>query len=164
MSAAAEERAAAGESAAVTEPPVPPAGGLTWGDAGLLAAGAASAFVVHESCHVAAGLAMGNPPTIQPVRFMGVVPFFAISPGVECSGGRCFKASGAPFGPGPRGLYLIVSAGILCQELTDEVILTTRPRLRYEDEPFLVGMLAFNTLASVGYAVANLLGIRAGRR
>jgi len=88
-----------------------------------------------------------------------VVPFFAISPGISCTGGRCFKASGAPFGPGPRGLYLIVSAGLLCQELTDEVILSTRPRLRYEDEPFLQGMLAFNTLASVAYAVANLLSI-----
>lgn len=132
---------------------------MTWSRAALFVAGGATAFVAHESCHVLAGLALGNTPTLQPVRFLGFVPFFAISPGINCVGGTCTKANGAPFPAGPRGLYVIVSAGIICQEVEDEVILSVEPRLRYEDEAFLKGMVAFNTLASVGYALANFFSL-----
>jgi len=114
---------------------------------------------VHESCHAISGLALGNKPTLEPVRFLGVVPFFAVSPNVSCYDGYCLKASGAPFLPGPRGLYFIVSAGIICQEVTNEVILSVQPRIRYDDAAYLKGMLAFNTLASVAYALANLFAL-----
>ncbi|HTP52723.1 MAG TPA: hypothetical protein VMK42_18695 [Anaeromyxobacteraceae bacterium] len=132
---------------------------LTWSNAGLFLAGGATAFVAHETCHVLAGLALGNVPTVQPVKFLGVIPFFAISPGITCVGNACYKANGTPFPPGPRGLYFIVSAGILCQEAEDEVILSLEPGIRYQDAAFLKGMLAFNTLASVGYALANLFNL-----
>jgi len=156
--------------AAAEEPQQPPASlaaparesedtSLTWGRAGLFAAGALTAFIAHETCHLFANLALDNTPTIQPVRFLGVIPFFAVSPGIQCVGGRCYKANGAPFPSGTQGVYFIVSAGIVCQEVEDELILSNEPRLRDRDLPFLKGMFAFNTLASVGYAIANYFSL-----
>ncbi len=149
--------------------PLPPAGpgqdglpeltDVTFASVALTAAGFVTAFVVHEACHGVANLAMGNVPTIEPVRFLGFFPFFAVSPNVYCQGGTCVRRNGEPFLPGPRGLSFIVSSGILCQEITDEIILTERPRIRYETAPFLKGMLLFNTAASVAYGIANLSGI-----
>jgi hypothetical protein len=133
--------------------------GVTFESVALTATGFLTAFVVHEACHAAANLAFGNVPTLEPVRFLGFVPFFAVSPGIQCAGGACTKRSGAPFYPGPRGYQVIVGAGIVCQEVTDEIILTARPRIRTERAPFLKGMLLFNTAASVAYGIANLAGI-----
>ncbi len=133
--------------------------GVTFESVALTATGFVTAFVVHEACHAVANLAFGNVPTLEPVRFLGVVPFFAISPGIHCAGGACTKRNGAPFYPGPRGYQIIVGAGIVCQEVTDEIILTARPRIRTERAPFLKGMLLFNTAASVAYGIANLAGI-----
>ena len=76
---------------------------VTFASVALTATGFLTAFVVHEACHAVANLAFGNVPTLEPVRFLGVVPFFAISPGIQCRGGTCTKRSGAPFYPGPRG-------------------------------------------------------------
>jgi len=132
---------------------------VTFASVALTAAGFVTAFVVHEACHGVANLAMGNVPTIEPVRFLGFFPFFAVSPNVSCRDGSCVRRNGEPFLPGPRGLSFIVSSGILCQEITDEIILTERPRIRYETAPFLKGMLLFNTAASVAYGIANLAGI-----
>ncbi len=132
---------------------------VTLASVGLTAAGVVTAFVVHEGCHAVANLAMANVPTLEPVRFAGFLPFFAVSPNIYCAGGTCTKRDGQPFLPGPRGYAFIVSSGILCQEVTNEIILTEHPRIRYEREPFLKGMLLFNTAASVAYAVANLTGI-----
>ncbi|MEI6225144.1 MAG: hypothetical protein WCS72_10345 [Deltaproteobacteria bacterium] len=132
---------------------------VTFASVALTAAGFVTAFVVHEACHGVANLAMGNVPTIEPVQFLGFFPFFAVSPNVSCRDGSCVRRNGEPFLPGPRGLSFIVSSGILCQEITDEIILTERPRIRYETAPFLKGMLLFNTAASVAYGIANLAGI-----
>jgi hypothetical protein len=148
--------------------PIPPPSGadawpeftdVTLASAGLTAAGFVTAFVVHEGCHAVANLSMANVPTLEPVRFAGFLPFFAVSPNVLCVGGTCTKRDGQPFWPGPRGYAFIVSSGILCQEITDEIILTEHPRIRREREPFLKGMLLFNTATSVAYAIANLTGI-----
>jgi hypothetical protein len=128
---------------------------VTAGSVALVAAGFASAFLVHEGCHLAANLLMGNVPRLEPVTFMGFIPFVAVSPGIQCVGGSCYRRDGSVFGPGPRGYYLIVSAGFLCQEASNEIILTAQPRIRYQESPFLKGMLLFNTLTSVGYAFAN---------
>ncbi|MGA8890158.1 MAG: hypothetical protein WB493_01225, partial [Anaeromyxobacteraceae bacterium] len=125
----------------------------------LTTTGFLTAFVVHESCHAVANLSMANVPTLEPVQFMGWLPFFAVSPGVQCTNGTCVRRDGTPFVPGPRGYGFIVSSGILCQEITDEIILTEHPRIRYERLPFLKGMLLFNTATSVAYAIANLTGI-----
>lgn len=125
----------------------------------LGAAGFVTAFVVHEGCHAVANLSMANVPTLEPVRFAGFLPFFAVSPNIYCRGGTCTKAGGQPFWPGPRGYAFIVSSGILCQEITNEIILTGNPDIRQERKPFLKGMLLFNTATSVAYAIANLTGI-----
>jgi hypothetical protein len=132
---------------------------VTVGSVAVTAAGFLTAFLVHEACHGVANLAMGNVPTLEPVRFLGFFPFFAVSPGITCRNGTCTRRNGAPFFPGPRGYATIVSAGIVCQEVTDEVILTVRPGIRAERAPFLKGMLLFNTAASVAYGIANLAGI-----
>jgi hypothetical protein len=118
-----------------------------------------AAFLVHEACHAAANLALGNAPTLEPVRFLGFVPFFAVSPGVQCNGGTCVKHDGTPFPAGPQGYAFIVTSGIVCQELADELILSGSPRIRQERSPFLKGMLLFNIGASVAYGIANLAGI-----
>jgi hypothetical protein len=132
---------------------------VTFESVALTAAGFVTAFVVHEACHGVANLAMANVPTLEPVRFLGFVPFFAVSPNIQCQGGVCTRRDGSPFQPGPRGYAFIVSSGILCQEITDEIILTERPRIRYETAPFLKGMLLFNVATSVAYGIANLAGI-----
>jgi hypothetical protein len=146
-------------------PPAPPPGGIpeftdvTFESALLTTTGFLTAFVVHESCHAVANLSMANVPTLEPVQFMGWLPFFAVSPGIQCTNGNCVQRDGTPFVPGPRGYGYIVSAGILCQEITNEIILTEHPRIRQERQPFLKGMLLFNTATSVAYAIANLTGI-----
>ncbi len=133
--------------------------GVTFGSVALTAAGFVSAFAVHEACHLVTNLSMANVPTLEPVRFAGAIPFFAVSPNVQCRDGSCTKRSGEPFWPGPRGYGFIVTSGILCQEITDEIILTEHPRIRQESEPFLKGMLLFNTATSLAYGIANLTGI-----
>ena len=139
--------------------PLPEFTDVTVGSVAVTAAGFLTAFVVHEACHGVANLAMGNVPSLQPVRFLGFLPFFAVSPGVTCQNGTCVRRDGTPFFPGPRGYATIVSAGIVCQEVTNEIILTVRPGIRMERAPFLKGMLLFNTAASVAYGIANLAGI-----
>jgi hypothetical protein len=145
--------------AAATDTGWPELTGVTLESAGLTVAGFATAFVVHEACHVVANLSMANVPTLEPVRFLGIFPFFAVSPNVYCNGSSCTKRDGKPFAPGPPGYAFIVTSGILCQEVTDEIILTAHPRIRWETSPFLKGMLLFNTATSVAYAIANLAGI-----
>ncbi len=132
---------------------------VTFASVSLTAAGFVTAFVVHEACHGVANLAMANVPTLEPVHFAGFLPFFAVSPNIQCVDGTCTKQNGDPFVPGPRGYAFIVSSGILCQEVTNEIILTERPRIRYETAPFLKGMLLFNVATSVAYGIANLTGI-----
>jgi hypothetical protein len=133
--------------------------GVTAASVALTAAGFVTAFVVHEACHGVANLAMANVPTLEPVRFLGFLPFFAVSPNVRCHDGTCVRRNGEPFQPGPTGYAFIVSSGILCQELTDEIILTEHPRIRQETEPFLKGMLLFNVATSLAYGIANLAQI-----
>jgi hypothetical protein len=123
--------------------------------AGLFAAGAATAFVAHEGCHVAANLALGNVPRLEPVRFGGFLPFFTVDHRITCAGDRCFRHDGSSFGPGRPGLFVILSAGFHCQHVGDELILSTEPDLRAAGAPFRTGMLAFNTLASVAYVAAD---------
>ena len=108
---------------------------VTFASVALTAAGFVTAFVVHEACHGVANLAMANVPTLEPVTFLGFLPFFAVSPNITCINGTCVKRDGSPFVPGPNGYAFIVSSGILCQEITNEIILTGNPRIRYETAP-----------------------------
>jgi len=132
---------------------------MTWASGGVFLAGAGAAFLAHEACHLAANYATGNQPRYQWVTFLGFIPFFAITPSITCRNGECYKKNREPYYLGRPGLYTIVSAGLQCQHYEDEIILTTRPDLRMLDAPFRKGMLAFNTLLSVGYVLANLAGV-----
>ncbi len=127
-------------------------------DVALFTGGVASAFVLHEGCHAVANYALGNTPSIENVDFLGVVPFFAVSPEIACGPGGCTKRDGTSFGAGKPGLFTIVTAGIQCQHLEDEILLTTAPDLRRQDAAFRKGMLAFNTLTSIAYVAANWMG------
>jgi hypothetical protein len=157
--------------ASLTSPSIPPSpagplaidpaegGGSPWRSAALFAGGSLAAFLLHESGHVAANLAFGNTPHLEPASFAGAVPFFTIASGIHCSGDRCTRPGGSPFGPGNRGLFTILMAGFHVQHATNELILSFDPGLRHECAPFRKGMLAFNTLTSVGYVVANWSGV-----
>jgi hypothetical protein len=129
--------------------------GMDWSSATLFAAGTASAFLMHEGCHAAANFAFGNRPHLEAVNFAGVLPFFAVAPGITCANGTCYDRDGRRFGGGRQGVFTIVMAGIQCQHLADEIILTSDPALRAHDAPFRKGLLAFNTLTSIAYVAAN---------
>ena len=133
-----------------------------WASAALFVGGAATAFVAHESCHVLANLTMGVVPKIEPVKFMGAIPFFSISPPVACDGSGCTKDGGARFSPGRPGLYAIYTAGLQCQQLANEIILSTEPQLLHREAPFRKGVLAFNIVLALGYAFADWAGVEPG--
>lgn len=142
-------------------PPAAPQGGLSeitpssWTSVALFLGGAAAAFLAHEGCHTVVNYALGSHPRLEGVRFLGVIPFFAITPSVSCDGGRCLTDEGKQWGPGKAGLYAILSAGFQCQQMENELILSLDPRLRQKEAPFRKGVLVFNTLLSIGYAVAS---------
>jgi len=102
-----------------------------------LIGGAALGLALHESAHVAADFASGVSPGIKKVTF-GPFPFFAITH--------------EPVSPGRE--FVISSAGFRMQEAVNEILLTTHPELRNDDEPVLKGLFAFNILTSFGYAGA----------
>jgi hypothetical protein len=152
------------------QPPKPPAPLLvrapapnppwfSWGSGAVFLAGAGTAFVAHETCHLATNYGTGNAPGFEPVTFLGFIPFVAIVPSITCRNGECRKHNGEPYYAGRPGLYTIVSAGLQCQHYEDEIILTARPDLRMIDAPFRKGMLTFNTLLSLGYVLSNLAGV-----
>ncbi len=116
-------------------------------------AGGLAAFLGHESGHLIANYSMGNSPHFKRIWVAGFIPFLDIEPGIACNAERCFKRNGQVFEAGRRGKFEIVSAGFHVQHVTDEILLRLRPNLRHESAPFLKGVLAFNTLVSVMYAV-----------
>jgi hypothetical protein len=158
-------KSAAGSAAPALSPPSilsPPTPGpppFTLGAGAVFLAGAGTAFVTHESCHLAVNLGTGNTPRFEPITFLGFVPFVAIVPSITCRNGECHKRNREPYYAGRPGLYTIVSAGMQCQHYEDEIILTSRPDLRMLDAPFRKGMLTFNTLLSIGYVLSNLVGV-----
>jgi hypothetical protein len=106
--------------------------------AGAFLAGAGLALAAHEGGHLLFDGIFDAHPGIKKVSFHGL-PFFAIThdPGLS-----------------PRREFIIDSAGFWVQAATNEVILTRRPGLRRERDPFVKGVFAFNVLASVAYAGA----------
>jgi hypothetical protein len=100
-------------------------------------AGGAVALVAHEAGHVIADAAFGSTIGAKKVSFAGI-PFFAITHS----------------GLSPAREFVVSSAGFWMQELTDEILLTRTPAVRHAHEPFVKGVLAFNTLASAAYAGA----------
>ncbi len=125
---------------------------------GWLAFGFVTGFVAHESGHIVANLMLSNVPHIVFVKVDGFIPFVAIEPRIYCTGDTCVNADGKPFSAGRHGKFEIVSAGFQVQHLTDEILLQLHPDLRDESAPYLKGLLAFNTLVSVMYALAAWTG------
>lgn len=105
---------------------------------GEFLAGAALAFAAHETGHLLFDTLFDAHPGVKRVSFHGV-PFFAITHDAGLS---------------PRREFVIDSAGFWVQEAGSEWLLQQHPRLRQEHAPLLKGALAFNVLASVGYAGA----------
>lgn len=133
-------------------------GSVGWTGVALFVAGAATAFVAHESGHAVANLSLGNVPHLESVSFVGIVPFFAVAPDISCASDSCFTRDGRRFSAGRRGLFLILMAGFDVQHITDEALLSIDPAIRFEHAPFRTGLLAFNTLTSAAYVIANLGG------
>jgi len=106
-------------------------------DLGAFLAGAAVGLVAHEAGHLILDSAVGADVEFKKVN-AGPFPFFAITH-QPVTAGREFAIS---------------SAGFWVQHATDELILTQRTHLRSEHAPFIKGVLAFNVLTSIGYAVA----------
>ena len=100
-------------------------------------AGAAVGLAAHETGHLILDAAVGADVEIKKVN-AGPFPFFAVTH--------------EPVTPVRE--FAISSAGFWVQHATDELILTKRPHLRNEHAPFVKGLVAFNVLTSVGYAVA----------
>jgi hypothetical protein len=151
-------RAHAQEVQIVHEPPseVPHA----WTETvALAAAGAVSAFVLHESGHVLTNLALGNVPHFEGTKTLGFIPFFVINPGVHCQMDRCFKRNGQRLPFDRNGSFLIATAGFEVQHITDEILLSLNPQLAEQYAPFQQGMLAFNIFLSALYAGGALTGL-----
>jgi len=128
---------AQGKQVTTADPAVsPPGEARPAGSAARFLAGGAIAFGVHEGGHVLFGQLFGTKTGLRRVSFAGI-PFFAIT-----HDGTLTR----------RRQYVVSSAGFWTQQATSEVLLTVRPRLRYENSPLLDGILAFDVLASVAYA------------
>ena len=115
-----------------------PAGGHHARSMALFLTGAAAALGAHEGGHLLFDAIFDARPGIDKVDFHGI-PFFAITHRGDLS---------------PRRELTISSAGFWVQHAGSEWLLTRRPRLRSEHAPLAKGILAFNVLASAGYAGA----------
>jgi hypothetical protein len=100
-------------------------------------AGGALGLAIHEGGHLIFDAVFDADPTIKGVTF-GPFPFFAITHRSDVS---------------PRREFAISSAGFWMQELSSEWLLTKHPDLRDTSAPVSKGLLAFNVLNSVGYAI-----------
>ncbi|HVZ35431.1 MAG TPA: hypothetical protein VG963_23550 [Polyangiaceae bacterium] len=126
---------------------------------GLGVLGVASGFVLHELGHITANLMLGNKPHFEGTRVWGFLPFVVISPGIYCHGDHCVNRDGHHFRPGREGNFFIVTAGFHMQHITDEVLLSLRPRLRYQYKPLQKGLLLMNVALSVMYAAGGYTGL-----
>ena len=106
-------------------------------DSVKLLAGGLSGLVLHESGHLVFDVAFDARPHVQGIRF-GPFPFFAIGHRADLT---------------PRRELTISSAGFWVQEAGSEWLLSTRPALRRTRAPLAKGLLAFNVLNSLGYAI-----------
>src|SRR5213593_50925 len=106
-------------------------------DVATFLAGGVLALGMHEGGHLVFDVAFDASPKITHVQF-GPFPFFAISHRGDLS---------------PRREFTVASAGFWVQEATNEWLLTRRPNLRDEHAWGTKGLLAFNVLNSIGYAI-----------
>lgn len=122
-------------------------------------AGALTAFVIHETAHAVVAVSFGLRPSFEirhkPVPF--VVVTYDWVPVKSPSGDVAYyiDRDGNPVSNWGQKQFVIASAGINSQNIASEWILTAHPRIHDESRPFLKGMLAFNILTSVGYALVG---------
>jgi len=105
---------------------------------GGLIAGALTGFAAHEGGHLLFNVIFDADPGVKRVEFGGI-PFFGITHRSDLS---------------PKQEFAVSSAGFWVQNATNEWLLTSRPRLRSERNPYLKGIFAFNLAASGMYSVA----------
>jgi len=103
----------------------------------LFLGGAAAGLGIHETGHVIFSATFDANPRVEPLHY-GVIPFFKIEHDPVTR----------------RQEFVISSAGFWMQYVDSEWILTARPDLRHEHQPFLKGMLAFDLAASTMYSIA----------
>jgi len=136
--------------------------GETWeaSDIGWLIAGGAAGFVLHESAHVLVAESFNLHPHVgtrsKPVPFI-VIRYDLITFKDSSGETHYLDRNGTPISDGAQKKFAIASAGINSQNLTSELILTLDPNIREERRPFLKGVLAFDILTSMGYAVFGRL-------
>ena len=118
--------------------PQPRKYGMWAGDPGKFFEGAFAAFFGHESGHLIANYSLGTDPYLRGVHY-GPIPFFTIEPG------RLLN---------PHEHYITASAGFNAQNIIDEWLLTSHPKLSSENQPFLKGLASFNFWLFVGYAAS----------
>ena len=111
-------------------------------------AGGATAFLAHESGHLFFDVIFDARPHLKRVQF-GAIPFFAVAHRADLS---------------PRREFTVSSAGFWTQEGTDEWLLTRRPDIRDEPAWLIKGVLAFNVLNSIGYALVAFARAGPGER
>ena len=92
---------------------------------------------MHEGGHLVFDALFDAQPRLSHVH-LGPFPFFAISHRGDLT---------------PRREFTVSSAGFWVQESTSEWLLTRRPFLRADDAWLCKGVLAFNVLNSVAYAL-----------
>lgn len=136
------------------------ASGETW-DAEEIArfvAGGATGFVLHESAHALAAESLGIDVRLEfqsrPVPFP-VVRYNLIQTEDALGNTQYVDRKRTHIANGAQKQLAIASAGINSQNITSEWILTLHPRLREEQRPFLKGMLAFDILTSIAYALGG---------
>jgi hypothetical protein len=134
--------------------------GETW-DAGEVAwfvAGGLSAFVLHESGHALVAESLGFRSRIEsrsdPIPFL-VVRYDLIGARNPSGEITYVDRNGNLISNGAQKRFVIASAGINMQNITSELILTRYPHLQAEQRPFLKGLLAFNIVTSMGYALVG---------
>ena len=109
--------------------------------------GAAAGLAVHESGHATTAAVLGANP-----RF-------------GKTSGSAFSFFAIHHDPVSRGKeFVISSAGFWFQQAASEAILTTHPRLRDEDRPFMKGIVFFHLGTSAVYSVAAFAGIGPDQR
>jgi hypothetical protein len=112
-------------------------------DYAWFALGAASGFVGHEMGHMMMDVFFGKSVRFVPVS-LGPIPFFAIQP--------CCNLT-------PREEYAIGSAGFVVGDVSSELVLQIAPRLRSRRRAFYKGVLWFDILLALGYAVTGFANI-----
>lgn len=123
--------------------PPPEADFRRWQDWFWFAGGAASAFIVHEVSHLTMDAMLGKTVHVEKVQ-LGPFPFFSLT--------ACCNLT-------RNEEWIIASAGFVSQQMTSELILQLAPSIRQQRRPFLKGVLMFDILLALGYAVTGFANI-----